>query len=127
LLTHAHDIVLWPGHASPRLGLGLYDSAPLGAFLLEFLYGVACWAVYRGGIGLLALVIGGNLANLSLLSASVPGPERFLAGRPLLVVTLIALQIVVTLLLTGLLARRPSAAHARRDSTSWLQSRASES
>src|SRR5882672_6342357 len=24
LLTHAHDIVLWPGLASPKLGLGLY-------------------------------------------------------------------------------------------------------
>src|SRR6185436_10090560 len=29
LATHAHDIVLWPGRASPELGLGLYDAAPL--------------------------------------------------------------------------------------------------
>src|SRR4030095_5424014 len=28
LLTHGHDIVLWPGLPSPRLGLGLYEAAP---------------------------------------------------------------------------------------------------
>lgn len=106
LLTHAHDVVLWPGSASPRLGLGLYDSAPLAAFALELLYGIFCWWIYRGGVGLLAVMVLGNLANLSLLSARLPGPEQFLAGRPLLVVTLVAVQVVVTLLLTGLLAGR---------------------
>jgi hypothetical protein len=107
LLTHAHDIVLWPGHVSPRLGLGLYDSAPLTAFLVELAYGVACWRIYHGGRGLLALVVLGNLANLSLFSAAIPGPEVFLAGRPMMVVTLVAVQIIVTLVLTGMLARRP--------------------
>jgi hypothetical protein len=107
LLTHAHDIVLRPGSSSPRLGLGLYDAAPMVAFVVEMAYGVICWWIYRGGLGLLALVVLGNLANLSLFSASIPGPEAFLAGRPLMVVSLVALQIVVTLVLTGMLARRP--------------------
>ena len=108
LLTHAHDIVLWPGHVSPRLGLGLYDTAPFAAFVVELVYGIACWRIYRGGRGLLALVVLGNVADLSLLSAAVPGPEQLLAGRPLMVVTLVAVQILVTLVLTGILARRPS-------------------
>ena len=108
LLTHAHDIVLWPGRISPRLGLGLYGAAPMAAFVVELVYGVVCWWIYRGGRGLLALVVLGNLANLSLFSAAIPGPEGVLAGRPLAVVTLDALQIVVTLVLTGLLARRPA-------------------
>jgi hypothetical protein len=108
LLTHAPDVVLWPGRISPRLGLGLYEAAPLVAFVVELAYGVICWRLYRGGRGLLALVVVGNLANLSLLSASIPGPEMFLAGRPLMVVTLVAAQIVVTLVLTGVLARRSS-------------------
>jgi hypothetical protein len=108
LLTHAHDIVLWPHHLSPRLGLGLYGSAPLAAFAVEMAYGVACWWIYGGSRGLLAFVVIGNLANLSLLSAAVPGPEMWFAGRPLTVVTVIAAQIVVTLLLTGVLARRPA-------------------
>jgi hypothetical protein len=106
LLTHAHDLVLWPGLPSPRLGLGLYDSAPVAAFGLDLLYGIACWRIYRGGPGLLVLMIVGNLANASMLSSALRGPEQFLAGRPLLIVTLIAVQILVTLLLTGLLARR---------------------
>ena len=108
LLTHAPDIVLWPGHLAPRLGVGLYDAAPAAAFLVELAYGVVCWSVYRGGRGLLALVVLGNFANLSLLSTTIPGPEGFLAGRPLMVVSLVAMQIVVTLMLTGLLARRPA-------------------
>jgi membrane-bound metal-dependent hydrolase YbcI (DUF457 family) len=108
LLTHAHDIVLWPGSISPRLGLGLYDAAPMAAFVVEMSYGVLCWWIYRGGRGLLALVVLGNLANLSLFSASIPGPEAFLGGRPLMVVSLVAVQIFVTLVLTGVLARRPA-------------------
>ena len=106
LLTHGHDIVLWPGLASPKLGLGLYESAPFAAFLLEMAYGVACWRIYRGGPGLLAVVVLGNLANLSLLSATIAGPEVFLAGRPLLLVSLIFVQIIVTLVLVGVLSRR---------------------
>ena len=109
LLTHAHDIALWPGLAAPKVGLGLYDSAPFLAFLVEMAYGILCWRVYRGGRGLLALVVAGNLANLSLLSAAVPGPEALLAGHPLTVVTLIAAQIVVTLVLVGMLSRRAEA------------------
>jgi hypothetical protein len=111
LLTHAPDIVLRPGLVSPRLGLGLYDAAPMLAFVVELVYGVACWRIYRGGRGLLALVVLGNLANLSLFSAAIPGPEVLLGGRPLWVVALVAAQIVVTLILTGVLAGKP--AHTR--------------
>jgi membrane-bound metal-dependent hydrolase YbcI (DUF457 family) len=108
LLTHGHDIVLWPGRAHPGLGLGLYDGAPLAAFVVELIYGIVCWRVYRGGRGLLALIVIGNVANLSLLSPTLPGPEQYMAGRPLLVVTVILAQIVATLLLVGVFARRPT-------------------
>ena len=37
LATHGHDIVLWPGWSTPKLGLGLYEAAPLVAFVVEFL------------------------------------------------------------------------------------------
>jgi hypothetical protein len=105
LVTHDHDIVWWPGRASPALGIGLYGSAPMVAFALELAYGILCWRVYRGAKGLLALIVIGNLANLSLFSAAIRGPEEWLAGRPLLVVTVIFVQIVVTLVLVGALAR----------------------
>ena len=110
LATHAHDIVLWPGWSTPKLGLGLYEAAPFAAFIVEFLYGIFCWYVYRGSAGLFALISLGNLANLSILSPAIPGPEQFLAGRSMLVVTFIFVQIVVTLLLVGVLARPGTAA-----------------
>jgi hypothetical protein len=106
LAPHGHDIVLWPGLSTPRLGLGLYEAAPIVAFIVEFLYGIVCWYVYRGEPGLLALVALGNLANLSFLSPAIPGPEEYLAGHPMLLVTVIFAQIVVTLVLVGVLARR---------------------
>lgn len=109
LLTHAHDLALWPGASTPRLGLGLYGSAPFAAFVVEMVYGVACWWLFRGGGALLAVVVLGNLANLSLLSDAIPGPEAALAGRPLMVVTLVFGQIVATMVLVGLLAGRPTA------------------
>jgi len=106
LATHGRDIAVWSGWATPKLGLGLYDSAPLAAFIVELLYGVFCWYVYRGGRGLFALVSLGNLANLSFLLPAVPGPEQYLAGRPMLVVTVVFVQIVVTLVIVGALAAR---------------------
>ena len=107
LATHGHDIVLWPGLASPRLGLGLYAAVPMVAFFVELIYGTFCWYVYRGRLGLLAFITIGNLANLSILSPDIPGPEQYLAGHPFLLVTFILLQIVVSLMLVGILARPP--------------------
>jgi membrane-bound metal-dependent hydrolase YbcI (DUF457 family) len=104
LATHGHDIVLWPGWSTPKLGLGLYEAAPFAAFIVEVLYGIFCWHVYRGGPGLFALISLGNLTNLSILSAAIPGPEEYLAGHPMLVVTFIFVQIVVTLVLVRVLA-----------------------
>ena len=109
LVTHGHDIALWPGQPSPKLGLGLYDRAPFAAFVVELTYGILCWRIYRGGRGLLGLIVIGNLANLSVLSPAIPGPEQYFAGRPLLVVTVVFAQIVVTLVLVGFLSRRATA------------------
>ena len=104
LVTHAPDIALWPASRFPPLGLGLYDRAPMWGFALEMVYGAFCWWIYRGSGSLLAAVVLGNLANLSLFSAAIPGPEQFLAGHPLWVVTLVFAQIVVMLTLVGWLA-----------------------
>jgi hypothetical protein len=108
LVTHAQDIVLWPGSTLPALGLGLYDRAPMWGFALELVYGVICWRVYRGSRSLLAMIVLGNLANITLFSAAIPGPEQYLAGHPLMLVTVIFVQIVVTLALVDRLATRPA-------------------
>jgi hypothetical protein len=39
----------------------------------------------------------GNLANVTLFSAAIPGPEQYFAAHLLMVVTLVSTQIVVTL------------------------------
>jgi hypothetical protein len=113
LLTHAPDILLYPG-SSIALGAGLYDRAPMWGFALEVIYGLFCWQVFRGGRSLLAIVVLGNLANLSLFSAAIPGPEQFLGGRPLALVTLILVQIVTTLVLVGVFANQKGSTHRAR-------------
>ena len=104
-VTHARDLALWPG-STMALGLGLYDRAPMWGFVLEIAYGVMCWCVYRGSRSLLVMIVLGNLANITLFSAAIPGPEQYLAGHPLMLVTLIAVQIVVTLVLIDVFATR---------------------
>ncbi len=106
LITHAPDIAIAPGINQPKFGLGLYSSAPLLAFFLEIVYGAFCWWIYRGRKALLAIVVLFNLGNLSMLSSAVPGPEEWMAGRPLLIVTVIAVQIVLTLTLVGVFSRQ---------------------
>lgn len=112
LLTHAPDIALAPGMGNIKLGLGLYSSSPILAFVVECGYGVLCWRVYRGDKALLAAIVAFNLANVSFFFSAVPGPEVLLAGRPLLIVTIIFVQIVVTLLLVGVLSRQPTVSRA---------------
>jgi hypothetical protein len=35
------------------------------------------------------MIILGNLANITLFSAAIPKPEHYLAGHPLMVVTMV--------------------------------------
>ena len=107
LVTHARDIALWPGSTLPALGLGLYDRAPMWGFALEIVYGAVCWGVYRGSWPLLAMIVLGNLANITFFSAGIPGPEAYFAGHPLTLVTVVLVQIVTALVLVHLLATRP--------------------
>lgn len=106
LVTHDPDIALAPGVDAPAYGTGLYSRLPLAAFLLELGFGVFCWWVFRGGRTLLALIVGFNLANLSLFFTGVPGPEQWLAGRPLLLTTMILIQVLATLLAVWWAARQ---------------------
>jgi membrane-bound metal-dependent hydrolase YbcI (DUF457 family) len=114
LLTHARDIAIAPGLENIKLGLGLYSRFPLGAFFLELVYGIFCWRVYKGGKALLVVIVLFNVANLSLLSPAVPGPESLLANRPTAVVLLILGQIVVTLFLVGFFSLRPPPSYLKR-------------
>jgi hypothetical protein len=109
LVTHDGDIVLAPFVDGPGVGSYLYSRRPAAAFLLELGYGAFCWRVYRGGRLLLGVIVGFNLANASLFFSALPGPERWLAGRPVLLTTVILAQIVVTLIAVGWAAPRSAA------------------
>lgn len=104
LLTHSADIALFPG-VSLRVGLGLY-SLPFVGFVAETVYGIWCWWAYKGSSILLAVIVLFNLANISFFTTSIVGPEFLLANHPLVIVSLIFVQIIVTLYLVGRLSRR---------------------
>jgi membrane-bound metal-dependent hydrolase YbcI (DUF457 family) len=111
LATHARDIALAPGVAM-AFGSGLYERAPAAAFAIELAFGALCVWVYARGRpqvparSLYAFAIVGNLLNASFLSSAIPGPEELLGGHPLLVVSVVLIQIVITLGIVYLLAGR---------------------
>jgi hypothetical protein len=114
LLTHAPDIALAPWGGGEKLGMGLYASVPLLAFVLETGWGVLCWRIYRGSRPLLAAIVLFNLLNATMYTSALVGLEGLLAGRPSVIAATIGAQIVVTLFVVGWLAVR----HVRRDTSS---------
>jgi hypothetical protein len=102
LITHDRDITIAPLIDKPKCGLGLYAILPIPAFMLEMGYGILCWWIYGGGPALLAIIVVFNLANLSMFSRTISGMERMMANRPLLITTVVFVQIVATLILVGL-------------------------
>ncbi len=104
LATHVHDIAIAPGSALPKLGSGLYD-VPMLALLVETIYGVWCWWMFRGSKALLGAIVVLNLATLSFYSATIAGPEQLLAGHPKIFAAVIGVHIVVGLLTVWFYAR----------------------
>lgn len=104
LATHVHDIALAPGIDSPKFGSGLYEI-PLLALVVETMYGVWCWWVFRGSKALLAAIVVFNLAALSFYSPSIPGPEYLLAGHPKIFAAVIGVHIAFGLFAVGFFAR----------------------
>ena len=102
LITHSNDIAIAPFIKGPKFGLGLYANYPIVAFMLEIGYGIACWRIYEGGWALLTTIVVFNLANLSMFSSAVTGVEKHMANRPLLITTVILIQILLTLTLVGI-------------------------
>ncbi|MGH9457852.1 MAG: hypothetical protein ACRD2J_09475 [Thermoanaerobaculia bacterium] len=115
LATHDRDIAIAPFTNLPEIGTMLYAAAPGIAFVLELAWGIFCWRVYRGSVGLLTAIALFNLANVSMFFAAIPGPEQWFANQPMLLVTAILVQIVVTLAVVGVLARSRNVSVAAAD------------
>ena len=104
VLTHNQDISIFPFLPDMKIGIGLY-SIPAVAFIVETAYGLFCWWIFRGSKALLATILAFNLANITFFSVSLEGPEVLMANHPMWIVGAVAVQIVVTLTLVGLLAK----------------------
>ena len=102
LITHSNDIAIAPFIKGPKFGLGLYAKYPIVAFILEIGYGILCWWIYKGGWALFTTIVVFNLANISMFSSAVTGIEKHMANRPLLITSVILVQILVTLTLVGI-------------------------
>jgi len=104
LITHSRDIAIAPFITGSKFGLGLYANLPVPAFILEIGYGTACWWIYGGSMTLLAVILIFNITNLPMFVATIPGGKQKMINRPLLITTVIFVQILVTLTLVGLLS-----------------------
>lgn len=101
LIVHARDIPLSFIAAYPKYGSQLYNLFPYLAFIIEVGYGVFCWFYYKGSVKLLYVIIGFNLANFTIFSPDIVGLESIFANQPVLLVSVILIQIILTLFLVG--------------------------
>jgi len=94
LIFHEHDIRLSPFANNPVWGLGIIKY-PLLNFILELLYGIACWWYFRGNKRLLAVIVIFNVADLPSMFAHGSILEPLNQHRFILP-TFILLQIILT-------------------------------
>jgi len=107
LVTHNFDITLSPFIDGFKLGTGLY-SIPFAGLIIETIYGVICWWYYRGNKMLLFIILFFNIANITMFTAMLSGPETLMANAPVLITTVIFFQIIITLFLVGYFSTRGS-------------------
>jgi hypothetical protein len=104
LITHSRDIAIAPFISRPKFGLGLYANLPVPAFILEIGYGTTCWWIYGGSVTLLAIILLFNIANLPMFVATIRGAKQKMSNSPVLITTVVFVQILVTLPLVGLVS-----------------------
>jgi hypothetical protein len=94
IVQHERDIMLLPSTIGPALGLNLAGHTPLD-LVVELLFGVGCWWIFGGTLGLLIAIVLLNLANLPLMFPQ-PGSGKMLADHHLVLPTIILAQIIIT-------------------------------
>jgi len=96
IATHTQDIEILPFVDWPAIGIGLY-GIPILALVIETLYGIFCWWIFKGSKALLAIILTFNLAALSFYVPQVSGPETLLAGQPKMFACVILIHIIAGL------------------------------
>jgi hypothetical protein len=97
IIHHEPDIALLPLAWGPRLGLNL-QGYPVLDFVVELAFCVACWKIFDGSRGLLIGIVIFNILNLPLMFPR-SGSFAPLVDHPMLLPTLILVQIVATWLM----------------------------
>ena len=113
IIQHEPNITLLPIMWGPRLGLNL-QGYPLLDFVVELSFCIACWKIFGGSRGLLVGIIIFNLINIPLMFPR-PGSLTPIVERPVLLPTLILIQVVSTWLLVWWFGERTS--HLERSSS----------
>lgn len=108
LLVHAPDIAIAP-FVDGKYGTGLYANSPLPALVLESLWGVFCWWIYRGSWKLLGLIVALGLASVPLYSTAINIGEAMLGGQSTVFAFVILVQMIATSSLVWLFARESQA------------------
>lgn len=108
LLVHAPDIAIAPS-VDGKYGTGLYANSPLPALVLESLWGVFCWWIYRGSWKLLGLIVALGLASVPLYSTAIDIGEAMLGGQSTVFAFVILVQMIATSSLVWLFARESQA------------------
>jgi hypothetical protein len=105
IIHHEPDIRLLPMAWGPKLGFNLI-AIPPADLAVELFYGIACWAIYRGRVGLLVGIVVFNLLNIPLMFPQ-PGSGATLAAHPAILPTIILVQIVATWVVVWWWSRPP--------------------
>lgn len=104
IIQHEPNIALLPMAWGPRLGLNL-QGYPVLDFIVELVFCIACWRIFRGSRGLLIGIVIFNLLNIPLMFP-LPGSLTPIVEHPAILPTTILIQVVATWLLVWWLGRR---------------------
>lgn len=110
LLVHAPDIAIAPFFEGRKYGTGLYANLPFLALVIETLWGLLCWRIYRGNKKLLGLIVLSAVLAVPNYTMAINSGAGDMTGTTFSIIILT--QIVVTSLLVWVFARRPHAAVA---------------
>ncbi len=79
--THARDIEVFPVLIHYQIGSGAY-SVPFVAFIIELLYCILCWRIFRGNKFALFCLVTLNLLGVSFYFTEISGPEFLITKFP---------------------------------------------
>lgn len=122
IIQHEPNITLLPLMWGPRLGLNL-QRYPLLDFVVELGFCIVCWKVFGGSKGLLIGIIIFNLTNIPLMFPR-RGSLTPIVEHPMLLPTVILIQVVASWILVWWLSRHTVHSASSPDRTGSFNRRA---